>query len=680
MKKDTVKYRIAVLLFGIALMVLPTRCQKASQKSGQAYTDTEARVAGWISKAKTGQSDSASIYLKQAYKLLSSSKQDSTTGKYLWRIAYQALRQKDSILFKKVNKKSMALALKKKDSFALGHSHWNYGAWYLARVRYDSAYYHYGKALHLFENPSRPSSYSGQILYNMAIILSRLKDYTGAEVLAFKAITLLEPQEKYKQLYLCYNLLGVIYEELSEYDKAITYHTRALGYLEQLEDPGLYLLDSQNNIGLIYQKIGDQQKAITFFNKALDAPLLKKRDIALYARLLDNRAYSRLMAGDTVGLQPELKRALYLRDSTGNSAGVVVSKLHLASYHAYMGDTIAGIHMASEAYRSAQNIQNNRDVLKALLLLADLDLPEKPRYLREYISLNDGLIRRERQTRNKFTRIQYETDKYMERNQELSLQKAWILFIATMLVFTLVLFYIYYRQRAKNKLLQLETLQQKANEKIYLLAIKQQARFQQGKIEERIRISELLHDSSVADLYGIRVHWGYLKLHGDAATLKKHREYLTELKRIENQVRDASHSLKDNLASLPVNFMEIISHLAKKRARTGNFKVAMDIDPGIDWALLDNPAKVNLYYSIDEALQNCIKHARARVVTLKFSIQGQSLMVSIQDDGVGMSRKRTKGIGLKNIRSRTRKMKGSFTIDSSPGKGTALTVAIPYKT
>ena len=112
MKKNTVKYQIAVLLFGIALIVLFNRCQKTSDKSGQIYTATEAKVVMLISKAKANHSDSTVIYLKEALGLIDQLKQDSTAGKYLEKISTQAIYLKDSVLFNNANAKAMALALK----------------------------------------------------------------------------------------------------------------------------------------------------------------------------------------------------------------------------------------------------------------------------------------------------------------------------------------------------------------------------------------------------------------------------------------------------------------------------------------------------------------------------------------------------------------------------------------
>ena len=67
-------------------------------------------------------------------------------------------------------------------------------------------------------------------LQNMAIIQTELKDYTGSEITTFKALTVLKPLKKYEPIYKCYNNLGIIFNELEEYDQALFYHNKALEY------------------------------------------------------------------------------------------------------------------------------------------------------------------------------------------------------------------------------------------------------------------------------------------------------------------------------------------------------------------------------------------------------------------------------------------------------------------
>src|SRR5690606_6464640 len=134
----------------------------------------------------------------------------------------------------------------------------------LNKERYYSAYYHYNKAQHHFENQGH-SYYTGKMHYNKAAVLCRNKHYTEAEEEVFRGIKLFESGKNYKQLYLCYNLLGIIYNELKELENAIDAYTKGLGYLEHVDDPGLYRYHSQNNIGIHHHKSGKYQKAISYF-------------------------------------------------------------------------------------------------------------------------------------------------------------------------------------------------------------------------------------------------------------------------------------------------------------------------------------------------------------------------------------------------------------------------------
>ncbi|MGB5273888.1 MAG: ATP-binding protein, partial [Flavobacteriaceae bacterium] len=77
----------------------------------------------------------------------------------------------------------------------------------------------------------------------------------------------------------------------------------------------------------------------------------------------------------------------------------------------------------------------------------------------------------------------------------------------------------------------------------------------------------------------------------------------------------------------------------------------------------------------------CVKHANAQHVSLAFMVDGEnSLLVTLRDDGRGFDVKKGKtGIGLRNISARVSKMEGVFDIDSTPGKGTTITITLPIR-
>ncbi|HZJ21637.1 MAG TPA: ATP-binding protein, partial [Pricia sp.] len=73
-----------------------------------------------------------------------------------------------------------------------------------------------------------------------------------------------------------------------------------------------------------------------------------------------------------------------------------------------------------------------------------------------------------------------------------------------------------------------------------------------------------------------------------------------------------------------------------------------------------------------------VKHAQCKNVTVTFAAKENTLQVTITDDGKGFRKtKRKKGIGMRNIASRMEKLNGEWHIESTPGKGTTVTLEIP---
>ena len=121
--------------------------------------------------------------------------------------------------------------------------------------------------------------------------------------------------------------------------------------------------------------------------------------------------------------------------------------------------------------------------------------------------------------------------------------------------------------------------------------------------------------------------------------------------------------------------------LLKVKSKLGGFKFELKLEESIDWQQINQIIKVNLYRIIQEALQNIIKHASAKNVGLLFNIENEKLVLTIKDDGVGFdSTQKRKGIGMKNMTSRTKKINGEFTVLPNPKGGTQLKIKIPLKT
>ena len=677
-------YQVTNSFIFISILVAFTvffSCESRNESLHKNYIIKKDSISIWIKKSKDKSIpiEQRTSLLARAYNYSTNFKSDSIKNQHLLKIAFQSLLLSDSILFRKTNNKAYDLSKKTNDTSRLAETHWNYGSFFSKKEVQDSAYYHFYEAHKLYERIGN-NYYSAKMLYNMAIIQSNIKDYTGSEKIVIKAIAKFKPLQKNLPLYRAYNLLGIIHKELEEYERSVFYHNEALICLKKINDNNSYKEGSYNNLSLVYRKWKDYDKAISYVEKALANGNIKTKNPKLYARLIDNLAYNKFLKGniDTIYLQKEFHKSLSLRDSLNDTSGIIINKLHLAEYFAKFNDTAKAINCALEAKKLAKKINNNRDCLEALKLLSEIDNNNSTKHLNNYISLGDSLKKEERRIRNKFTRIRFETDEYVAETKRLAQQKIWILSLSLTSVVLLSLLYFLVRQRAKNKELLFDTEQQKSNEEIYKLMLKQQANLEKGRLDERHRISEELHDGVLGKLFGTRMGMGFLDINGDLKTTEQYNSYINELHDIEKEIRTISHELKSELLAKNNSFLELVENLIQSQSKLGDFSYSLVYEDSKFHENFDENTKINIYRIIQEALMNVTKYAKANYVNIGFEVLDKFLNLTIDDNGIGfVLNKNNEGIGLMNIKSRAQKLGGNFTLKSSKNTGTSLIIKIP---
>jgi signal transduction histidine kinase len=119
----------------------------------------------------------------------------------------------------------------------------------------------------------------------------------------------------------------------------------------------------------------------------------------------------------------------------------------------------------------------------------------------------------------------------------------------------------------------------------------------------------------------------------------------------------------------------IQQRLASVEGRSG-IQARMIADSEI---LLSADIETEIYYIVEEALNNILKHAFAKSVIIKLKQRKESLLLEIVDNGCGFDFDKVKfgGKGLGNIKERAKRIKGRLNIDSSPEHGTKITLVVP---
>jgi signal transduction histidine kinase len=654
-------------------MFLILSCNSNKEGKGNIETKRDS-ISTWIKKSKNLKISllKRRQYLDKSYEYILFNNIDSTSLKNLSEIAYQTFKVRDTFLFKKRNEKVISLALINKDSFSLGDAHWSYATFYNRLGDYENSYFHFNEAQKYFKNYVY---YVGKMLVGKSFIKGRFSDYMGSEQDIIKAVKIFKKHKKYDELLSCYTSLGVIQSNLKSYDKSLFYYKKALKY--SVKSKNKNKLSLNNNIGLVYLEKGEIKKAISLFKRDITTNLRRDKPRE-YARIIDNIAYSKLHFDDTLGIKKDFYTSLFIRDSLKNKEGILTSKIHISEYYIYLNDTTKAIRYAKDANKIAKQVKNSRDYLTSLKLLSSLDKKNANHYLENYISYSDSLQTLQRNYQNKFARISHDTDEYIEETERLSEQRIWIISISISIFLIVLLTYFLRVQKVKTEKLLLETEQQKSNEQVYLLTLHHQSKLEEEKIKERNRISEELHDGVLGRLFGTRVGLGFIALDAEEKNKKKYQLFLDELQNIEKEIRKVSHKLNDNFDDSDVDFMSIIRQLILNKSESGNFNYKLDFDIRINWYHVDGKIKVNLYRIIQEAFLNIIKYANAKNVYLNFDLENNSLTLYLSDDGVGFDiKKRRNGIGLKNIKSRVKKLDGICEISSTLNKGTEINIQIP---
>lgn len=617
--------------------------------------------------------------LEDAHKKVHLTKNDSLKTKYFSRLSLAYLRINDSLRFRETNKETMRLAEKVNDSTVQAEAHWDLAIYLRNAIVLDSSYYHFAQAQKIFQAQEK-KGLSGRMLFSMAQIQTDINDYTGSEVKTINAIQLLKPLNEYDHLYNCYNNLGVVTNNLKEYDKAVDYHEEALFYLNKTNLASTLQYSSLNNIGVIYQEKGDHPKAISYFEQILRYDSLLVKNAELYAKVLNNLAYNKFKNRDTVNTFNQLNRALEIRDSIDDFRGLSVSHYNIAEYYVEQQDTISAFAYAEKAKTYAKRSSNNKRLLLTLKLLAKIDSKNNIRHIQDYISLNDSLQQEERKIRNKFARIEFETDEVIEKNVLLAKQQQlWIgISIGLLVLAAFILLSIY--QRIRNQKLRFEQQQQASNQEIFDLMLNQKEQIEEGKQAEQKRISEELHDGIVGQMAGIRLMFIGLNKRNDANSVEQREGLIKKLQETEEEVRTISHELNHASYQKIHNFINSIQDLLDSTGNVAGIANSFYYSQETDWDDLSSEIKINIYRIVQESLQNCVKYAKASNILLDFDTNEKGIKIVISDNGVGFDVKKGKrGIGLRNIDSRVKKLDGTWEITSQVGEGTTTIIEIPRK-
>ena len=516
---------------------------------------------------------------------------------------------------------------------------------------------------------------------SMGLMYWKNGDFDRALEAFFKALemndTYFEEQKENKANYL--SNIGLIFQELEQYEKAITYHNQSLE-IRSAENLISGEAISYANLGVCYQSLEDYSKAEQSFLKAIQ--LSEKAGNAwMYYSLHDNLGNVYNLTERNTEAIAAYKKSLDRPEEAGkNPKGALSACSNLASIYNKMKDPKTAILYAQQGFDILEEFPQyylfsdglHFAFAESQYMLGNIE--EGNKSMKEYRKVLDSLF-----TENNAIALAKMEKKYESAQKDKSLleqqqtiqekellllqRKNWMIgLVALIISLSLILFILFKRK---------EALAQRAALELKLAQEKELTRIQQ----ERLRISRELHDNIGSHLTLISASIEQI-IHNDNPPEKEKfvqlKDYLSMSMR---ELRKTVWLL--NKENIPIE--EILLRLRDlfKPLHQNGTKIRVEAE-GDSTMQLSEIQTTHLFRIIQEAINNSYKHAGAAEISVILNCKNpKELHFKISDNGKGFDPQKTEsGNGLRNMKTRIDELKGHLELKSS-SEGTIVSGYFP---
>jgi signal transduction histidine kinase len=528
----------------------------------------------------------------------------------------------------------------------------DYAEKYFANSKYNSAFIYYNKSKSVC-NPIQDSTKIIYSLLKISIIQQIQGDYASSETSATEAISFFNKTTENQYKTAIYNILGINYENLFDYDSAINYYNQAYNFAES----EIQKVIIKNNIAVVYLDQNKYQQAVIIL-----LPLTKESEVQEnkenYARILDNLGYSYFRLRDTQSLS-YLNQSLKIRELIKDDFGLTKSYIHLSEFYKNL-DAKLSYSYSKQAYTTATKINNVDDRLKSLTLLMQNNIRNDSKKFSEiYLRINDSLNKARQKAKNQFAKIKYDSTKEKNENLVLKAQKAenalelerqknknYISYFFIFLgIITTTLYYYYWQKKNKKE--------------------KQKAVY-----ESETRISKKLHDELANDVYQTMA---FAETQDLQNPIKKE-TLLGSLDKIYALTRNISreNSKIETGAKFEEELKEMLSGY-----NNDHVKIIIKDNGDINWQKIEAEKKIALHRVLQELMVNMKKHSQCSFAVISFDSNEKHIKINYSDDGIGIKDSLILKNGLSNVENRIHTINGTIIFDSETTKGFKIKITIP---
>ena len=485
-----------------------------------------------------------------------------------------------------------------------------------------------------------------------------------------------------------YNTIAANFDQLSEFDKAFFYYSKALTYSNKTNNNVLKNWVN-NNLGNIYCFDKKQyKKGIYHYKKSLEYSSKIQDSVQIvFTKLNITWAYFDIGQFDQ-GL-PYLEYINKYHEKYGDKSTFVALNMLNGMYYNHENNIQKASYYFQQAIKFGEASVEKSDLSYSYhefskFLLKNKDYKRAYQNLALYNDLTTVLNNEEKLNKVNVAGINLEIDEYKREIDKIgneyktkesllvyekSKNKKIIILSLVILVFFLFLFYFFsenLKLKQKNKIIDIQNqLQQNTiNASI------------NGQELERKKIALFLHDNISALLSSAGLH-----LNAYTSTNKTNAQEIIKTKSIlqeaHDQIRDLSHELMPTLLSRFGLFYALEDLCEKNSNSVLQFKCSMTVPSSTRY---NEDFEMKMYFITMELLNNIIKHSGASQGVITIQEINKILQISIKDNGKGFDSETfyvLEGFGINQIKARINTLKGTVKINSQVNVGTTVVLNVP---
>jgi signal transduction histidine kinase len=224
-----------------------------------------------------------------------------------------------------------------------------------------------------------------------------------------------------------------------------------------------------------------------------------------------------------------------------------------------------------------------------------------------------------------------------------------------------------------------KVLAMQIEERVQLQASLSSAQRKAGGLEERQRLAREIHDTLAQGFASILLHFERAE-QVDSLSDSPARPHLELARSVAREGLDDSRRM---LAALRPEILEqralpeALERVSSEWSRRSGVECRLSVT-GSPFPLHPD-IEVAVLRGMQEALTNIARHAQARTAAVTLSYMDDVVVLDVQDDGKGFLQAAVEGsgYGLRGMRERIKRLRGTISIESIPGEGTTISLSLP---